>query len=227
MPFFKYFLVECSNYKFLIESNRARTYFNTSTVLCDTSLSGWHRFSGKAGNQMADSCVDYKHCGTAAPGWINGGHPSVADRVVSRTVCFRSKSNCCKWSIVISVRNCGGFFVYWLHRPPHCNFRYCGSGIQPTSGTKREEHEGMPLASGLSLWCILFRFTAKIRTLPFAFAFMLSDLCVHGANPRTSQASLNTFWYKNWGAGGSTSLHWQFDVLQNFKWIAPWQPSRF
>ena len=107
-------------------------------MLCDTSLSGWYRFSGKAGNQMADSCVDYKHCGTAAPGWINGGHPSVADRVVSRTVCFRSKSNCCKWSIVISVRNCGGFFVYWLHRPPHCNFRYCGSGIQPTSGTKRE-----------------------------------------------------------------------------------------
>ena len=138
MPFFKYFLVECSNYKFLIESNRARTYFNTSTVLCDTSLSGWYRFSGRAGNQMADSCVDHKHCGTDAPGWISGGHPSVADRVVSRIVCFRSISNCCKWSIVISVRNCGGFYVYWLQRPPHCNFRYCGSGIQPTSGTKCE-----------------------------------------------------------------------------------------
>ena len=87
---------------------------------------------------MADSCVNHKHCGTAAPGWMNGGHPSVAERVVSRSVCFRSKSNCCKWSIVISVRNCGGFYVYWLQRPPHCNFRYCGSGIQPTSGTKRE-----------------------------------------------------------------------------------------
>ena len=111
---------------------------NTSTVLCDTSLSGWYRFSGRAGNQMADSCVDYKHCGTDAPGWMNGGHPSVAERVVSRSVCFRSKSNCCKWSIVISARNCGGFYVYWLQRPPHCNFRYCGSGIQPTSGTKRE-----------------------------------------------------------------------------------------
>ena len=111
---------------------------NRSTVLCDTSLSGWYRFSGRAGNQMADSCVDYKHCGTDAPGWMNGGHPSVAERVVSRSVCFRSTSNCCKWSIVISVRNCGGFYVYWLQRPPHCNFRYCGSGIQPTSGTKRE-----------------------------------------------------------------------------------------
>ena len=87
---------------------------------------------------MADSCVDHKHCGTAAPGWMNGGHPSVAERVVSRSVCFRSKSNCCKWSIVISVRNCGGFYVYWLQRPPHCNFRYCSGGIQPTSGTKRE-----------------------------------------------------------------------------------------
>ena len=87
---------------------------------------------------MADSCVDYKHCGTDAPGWMNGGHPSVADRVVSRTVCFRSRSNCCNWSIVISVRNCGGFYVYWFQRPPHCNFRYCGSGIQPTSGIKRE-----------------------------------------------------------------------------------------
>ena len=46
----------------------------------------------------------------------------------------------------------------------------------------------------------------KIRTLPFAFTFMLSDLYVHDANPRTSQASLNTFWYKNWGGGGGQHL---------------------
>ena len=99
----------------------------------------WYRFSGRAGNQMADSCVDHKHCGTTNPGWINGGHPSVADGVVSRVACFRSKSNCCNWPIGIGVRNCGGFYVYHLYRHSGCNkCRYCGSGIQPTSGTKRE-----------------------------------------------------------------------------------------
>ena len=55
----------------------------------------------------------------------------------------------------------------------------------------------------------------KIRTQTLAVTFMLSDLYVHDANPRTRQAILNTFWYKNW-VGGSRSLQWHFDVLQNF-----------
>ena len=129
-------LLECFKYRLLDESNRAQTYNKSTPVLCDSALSGWYRFSGAAGSHMADSCVLHKHCGTDAPGWLSGGHPAVADGAVQRKVCFRGRSKCCSWQIDISVRNCGGFYVYQLKRPPHCNFRYCGNGISPTSGNE-------------------------------------------------------------------------------------------
>ena len=126
---------ECSNYRFFNESNRARTYNKPVPVLCDTSLTGWYRFSGAAGSRMAETCVPYKHCATSAPGWLDGGHPTVFEGAVKRKVCFSGRTKCCSWTINISVRNCGDFYVYELKKPPHCNFRYCGNGISSTPGT--------------------------------------------------------------------------------------------
>ncbi|KAL9973652.1 hypothetical protein ACROYT_G020133 [Oculina patagonica] len=123
---------ECSNYTFLNESNRAKTYNDNSTLLCDKELSGWYRFGGEAGNQMADSCVSRRHqCGAGMPGWLNGSHPSVADGVVRRNVCFHlsTSGECCRRSTQIGVRNCGKFYVYELNPPPVCNARYCGNGL--------------------------------------------------------------------------------------------------
>lgn len=122
-------------YRVFNESNRARTYNKPSPVLCDTALSGWYRFIGAAGSRMADTCVAYKHCATGAPGWLDGGHPTVYEGTVQRKVCFRGRTKCCSWSINISVRNCGDFYVYELKKPPHCNFRYCGNGISSIPGT--------------------------------------------------------------------------------------------
>jgi len=81
--------------------------------------------------QMAHTCVPKQHCGTHATGWMNGSLPSLADGRVERTVCFHWRDDCCYWSIKIMVRNCDGFHVYKLDKPPHCTLRYCGDGKLP------------------------------------------------------------------------------------------------
>ncbi|XP_068728067.1 uncharacterized protein [Montipora capricornis] len=110
------------------------TYVNSSIGnLCDSTLSGWYRFSGEAGTQMADSCPKVHHCSTDSPGWLSGTHPTVAEGIVQRKVCFLRHSiaigfYCCYFSKDISVRNCGAFYVYRLD-PPRCYSRYCGNGL--------------------------------------------------------------------------------------------------
>ena len=128
---------ECSSYKFLNESNRAKTYKTTGSALSDSTLvSGWYRLGGKAGNQMAESCVNTGLCGADEPGWLSGAQPSVSDGVVQRKVCFHRPDNCCGWSMYIDVRNCTGFYVYKLKPPPpsEYNLRYCGNGLPPAPG---------------------------------------------------------------------------------------------
>ena len=83
---------------------------------------------------MAESCVNMYHCGTDAPGWLNGTHPAVADGVVQRQVCFSYLGSCCHNSTNISVRNCGAFYVYKLEPPPDCYLRYCGNGLPQAPG---------------------------------------------------------------------------------------------
>ena len=125
VPFFS----ECLQYKNLTKFDRAKSYKGAAT--CDRSLSrGWYRFQGLAGKQMPDSCVPTQRCGTHAPGWLRGSHPTVAEGAVKRKVCFHWTSGCCQLSTNIRVRNCGGFYVYKLYPPPACSLRYCGDGEQ-------------------------------------------------------------------------------------------------
>ena len=129
----------CSNYTVLSESDRAQGHIviNTSNYRCDRDdlVPGWYRFQGAAGDRMADKCVPERHCGTYAPGWLNGTHPTVAEGVVTRRVCYHNhqyhwywRNHCCYWSSNIRVRNCGAFFVYELQKTPYCYLRYCGNG---------------------------------------------------------------------------------------------------
>ena len=118
-------LLECSNYRILNESDRAQSYMGV--VKCDRSLAkAWYRFQGGAGNKMPDNCVPKNYCGTHAPGYLTGGHPTVNQGAVSRKVCFHWSSGCCQWSQNIRVRNCGGFYVYELPPTRYCSLRYCG-----------------------------------------------------------------------------------------------------
>ena len=130
-------LDECSNYKVLDGADRAQDNAAQNNVRCDQRdlQVGWYRFQGDAGDKMPEQCVPQKRCGTHAPGWLQGAHPSVAEGVVERKVCYHWSSNCCHWSNNIKVRNCGGFFVYELQKTPVCSLRYCGNA-QGTSRPK-------------------------------------------------------------------------------------------
>lgn len=122
-----YISVGCSNYRVLSDFDRGQGFPRAAVVKCDRSIrTAWYRFKGAAGTQMPTQCVAKNHCGTLAPGWLQDGHPTVAEGVVQRTVCFHWNRDCCHWSHFIRVQNCSTFFVYELSSPSfHC-VRYCG-----------------------------------------------------------------------------------------------------
>ena len=124
---FSSFMPECRNYGSLNDGTR-RTSYNSYYYYCDSGLGpGWFRFQGSAGTRMATSCPSYRRCGTHYTGWLYGGHPSVAESQVTRTVYFSSGYNCCYYSRNIKVRNCGSYYVYYLNGTPTCYLRYCGT----------------------------------------------------------------------------------------------------
>ena len=119
------------NYKVLRGGDRAQGSLLKGAAKCDKRdlVPGWYRFQGDAGDRIPDKCVPDSYCGTYGPGWIIGNHPTVDEGVVTRKVCFSNYFHgCCRWSNYISVKNCGGYFVYELKKPPYCNLRYCGNG---------------------------------------------------------------------------------------------------
>ena len=120
---------ECQNYRSLNSYTRRITY-SAGTGHCDRGIGpDWFRFEGSAGTRMPTSCPRKNRCGTNELSWLKGGHPTVADGQVKRQVCFHFGSNCCAWSKKIKVRNCGSYYVYFLHGTPYgvCNARYCGT----------------------------------------------------------------------------------------------------
>ncbi len=90
---------------------------------------GWYRFIGDAGVQMPESPPTIHSCGTHAPGWLNGTHPTVFDGLVTRQVCFHWSADTCNWSADIQIVNCGTFYLYNLADPLVCRLRYCGSDV--------------------------------------------------------------------------------------------------
>ena len=97
----------------------------------------WYRFQAPAGNKMPDkppNNLQGQRCGTAATGYLLGGHPTKAGQVVSRKVCFSFSGQKCLWRdrdsyknapVTVKVTHCGAFFVYQLPYAPACNSRYC------------------------------------------------------------------------------------------------------
>ena len=121
---------ECIVNTKLSEANRASGVLRTNFLKCDSrdlpSVGKWHQFVGDAGTKIPNSCVPTQRCGTHAPGWMQGDYPKKEEGVVDRKVCFFWSGNCCRWSKMIKVRNCGGHYVFKLEKPPACYLRYCG-----------------------------------------------------------------------------------------------------
>lgn len=104
-----------------------------SNVKCDGGESehivspAWYRMTGDSGNQIPENCVPVKRCGTSAPGWLNGTHPTVEEGVLTQTICYHWSGKCCNWKNTINIRNCSDYYVYQLAEPPACPLRYCGN----------------------------------------------------------------------------------------------------
>ena len=122
-------ILECQNYQVLSNADRKVTTVN-ALLLCDRSLGpAWFRFQGDAGTKMPTSCISRNRCGTHAAGWLNGAHPEENDGKVTRQVCF-SFSTCCTWSVNIQVKNCSGYYLYYIHGThpgQQCHLRYCST----------------------------------------------------------------------------------------------------
>ncbi|XP_078592863.1 uncharacterized protein LOC144871361 [Branchiostoma floridae x Branchiostoma japonicum] len=127
-----------SNYIELNEPWRNVQQTNDGTQnMCDNGFAGeWYRFTGAAGEAMPTQAPPSVHrCGTDAPMWMNGQHPTLADGEVSRQACAFWGSNTCRWDTTIQVRACsGGYFVYKLPAAPVCSLVYCGAGAMSVDG---------------------------------------------------------------------------------------------
>ena len=118
----------CKNFTVLNGADRAQGNTLQKNLRCDNNLvPGWYRFQGAAGDRMSEECVLHYRCGTRYPGWLYGAHPTVAEGVVARKVCYNTWGNCCSRSNIIYVKNCSAYYVYELHKPPDCDIRYCGN----------------------------------------------------------------------------------------------------
>ena len=101
------------------------------TAICDRTLSwGWYRFTSYVGRLMPTSRVNPYHCGTVAPIWLRGQHPSSADLTVTVQACtnFFNISNGCHQPFNVKIRQCNGsppFFVYYLSPTYSCPVAYC------------------------------------------------------------------------------------------------------
>ncbi|KAI8516621.1 Mucin-4 [Branchiostoma belcheri] len=120
----------CSDYTVLNEAWRNVQQVNDGNAdRCDDGFAGqWYRFMEPAGTVMpTEAPPSVFRCGTDAPMWMNGEHPTLADGEVSRQACAYWLGNTCHWSATIQVRAClAGYFVYKLPRVPVCSLTYCG-----------------------------------------------------------------------------------------------------
>ncbi|CAC5411161.1 unnamed protein product [Mytilus coruscus] len=114
------------------EEKRSKDYlidFSSDQAISDEYLdAGWYRFIGVNGNEMPLSPPGEMHCETIYPIWLNGTLPTEDDGNVSREACLQTENDICEQSIDIKIRNCGGYYVYYLQETPR-NSSFCfGSG---------------------------------------------------------------------------------------------------
>ena len=88
-----------------------------------------YRFISEAkilGTQLPEVSPGASHCGTDRVGWLNDTHIPILGIQVTQTVCFDVASGYpCAESTQVTVKSCGGYFIYNLPVAPNCYFRYC------------------------------------------------------------------------------------------------------
>ena len=73
---------ECKSYKIFDDASRSQFHVTNygRPIRCDNGQldeNRWYRFTGRAGNAMADQCVPSSRCQTFGTGWYSGSYPQV------------------------------------------------------------------------------------------------------------------------------------------------------
>ena len=124
----------CSNSTY-IEINEPRRSIKSiwkvgQVALCDRGLRrGWYRFTSFVGGKMPEQKMLPNNCGTHAPIWLKGTHPSKKGENVARRACINVLNidpDGCFNSFNINITKCpGDYFVYYLRPPWYCSAAYC------------------------------------------------------------------------------------------------------
>ena len=73
---------ECSDYATLSSTDRSKAHVTVGRPKCDHWTYGfalrWYRFTGGAGQAIANKCVNSRRCQTYMSGWMDGQHPKVS-----------------------------------------------------------------------------------------------------------------------------------------------------
>ncbi|CAC5411148.1 unnamed protein product [Mytilus coruscus] len=119
---------DCKTYsEIYAEEKRSKDYLidlASDQVISDEYLdAGWYRIFSANGDTMPSSSPGKMHCGTINPIWLNGTLPTYDDGIVSREACVQTENDICEDSIDIEIRNCGGYYIYFLQKtPPNSSF---------------------------------------------------------------------------------------------------------
>lgn len=70
-------------------------------------------------------------CSVSYPAFLDGYFPDESDGIVNKTVCIKQRSDCCKETIPIQLKNCSGFYVYHLKPLRECSSAYCFESSLP------------------------------------------------------------------------------------------------
>lgn len=136
----------CSNTTYTEINNPRRSTKSSWNIgenaLCDRDLQlGWYRFTSFAGGKIPERMVGHDHCGTRAPVWLNGRHPTKKGQNVVRQACVNklNLNHGCWEFFDINIMNCGDYFVYYLRPPDYCSVAYCAGYMKPCPYGKEGE----------------------------------------------------------------------------------------
>ncbi len=125
-------------YTTINDVRRSTKFKATANRLCDRNFiqnDKWYRFDSVAGKTMPTQNPGNGFCGTYAPIWFKGTHPTRDDVVMDAKACvavpFIPPAGC-GISYNIKVIKCGTYYLYRLKAPNQCDLAYCAGNVLNT-----------------------------------------------------------------------------------------------
>ncbi|CAC5375044.1 unnamed protein product [Mytilus coruscus] len=139
----------CNAYRSINDAEKRSTGFYVDWTVDDPITDAmleedWYRIFSDNGDGMPTSPPGIKNCGTINPLWLNGTLPTFVDGNMTALACMQTDNSLCEQISNIVIRNCDGYYVYYLPPSPS-NSSYCfGSGPVKCPNEMSSETEHYP-----------------------------------------------------------------------------------